>query len=93
MDVERQLAQITPQEFDRIVAYERIEPDPPERLREIIKLGICLLARCWGAEIEPKQIDPWHEEADTDVITDANQMVALLKQTIGVDKCRRSATL
>ena len=83
MDVEAQLERLTPEEFDGWVAFRSIEPAEDERLREIVKLGFATLASAWGAKVQPKDLDPWHQDVEAETITDANQAVAYLKQTCG----------
>jgi hypothetical protein len=58
LDVDGWLNTIEPEIFDKWMAFKRIEPDEPARIREIIKLGFCALANAWGAKISPELLDP-----------------------------------
>lgn len=49
---------IEPRQFDEWIAYDRIEPDPDKRLREILKRGFAALVTGWGGKTEPDNFDP-----------------------------------
>ena len=74
------LERIEPGEFDWWVAYERLEPDPTERIVEILKLGFAGLCNCWGAKVEPDYFDPKPKEP---VEVAPQQAVAMLRQAYG----------
>jgi len=49
---------LTPEQFDEWLAYREVEPDPLERLIEILKLGFVAVCASWGMHIRPEDIDP-----------------------------------
>jgi hypothetical protein len=57
-DVDRWLANISPKTFDKWVAFKRIEPDEPARLRSIITRGLCFLIAANGGTVGPDDLDP-----------------------------------
>lgn len=45
--------------FDEWVAYRSIEPDPLERIAEILKLGFAGLCTLWSkGRVDPEKFDP-----------------------------------
>jgi hypothetical protein len=60
------LSRFTPEQFDEIVAFRRIEPDPLRRIATILKLGLSAVAAVagFGAKIEPDDIDPDGKEEE-----------------------------
>lgn len=56
------LDEIEPRQFDELVAFREIEPDPDERLREIVRRGFQYVLAAQGREVEDKELDPWYEE-------------------------------
>jgi len=80
-------------QFDEWVAYREIEPDPIDRLFEILRLGFCTLANAWGAKIEPRHIDPFLKQAselggkqsppEQGQEVSPNQAAAMLKMAVG----------
>jgi hypothetical protein len=82
LDIERQLDGLSPREFDEWVAFRRIEPDPDDRLREIVKLGFAALCRAWGMEISPHDLDPWAEDEAAELVS-PNQAAATFRQHYG----------
>lgn len=47
--------------MDRLEAFEQIDPDPLDRIREVLKLGfaaVCAVAGLGGANINPDDLDP-----------------------------------
>jgi len=55
------LSGVDAREFDEWIAYRRIEPDPDERLREILKLGFAAICRLLGNDVSPDRFDPWDD--------------------------------
>jgi hypothetical protein len=53
---------IEPGQMDEWLAYEQIEPDQEDRLREVLKIGFAALCQAWGSKREPKDFDPWHKD-------------------------------
>jgi hypothetical protein len=58
LDVDRMLDEVSAEQFDEWLAFDRIEPDPLDRIREILKLGFSVLAAGHGARISPAEFDP-----------------------------------
>jgi hypothetical protein len=90
LDVDRWLQTITPETFDKWIAFYRLEPDPDERLREIVKTGFIMLARSWGAEdVKPDDLDRWAEQK-TDLVTprEAAELMADKMALVGI-KCQQ----
>lgn len=52
---------VTPKQFDEVVAFDRLEPDPDDRLREILLRGLLALCSAAGMECTRKQLDPYDE--------------------------------
>lgn len=73
------LADVDPRDFDEWVAFRRIEPDPDERLREILKLGISAICGALGHEVSPETVDPWND-AKSDALAGPGQAAAAMKQ-------------
>jgi hypothetical protein len=60
LDVDRWLDMIEPRQFDEWMAYEQLEGDPDERLREILRNGLAAIATACGmgaAQITPEMLD------------------------------------
>ena len=54
---------VTPRQFDEWVAYERLEPDKLDRLREILLRGLTYLCNAWSTgKVEFKDLDPWYDD-------------------------------
>jgi len=79
------LLEITPQEMDEVVAFERLEPDPLWRIAEILKRGFTSMA--WSSEIQPDDFEPaglYRQEAELCLSPD--QQVQMLRGVIpGMD--------
>lgn len=58
MDVDAMLDELEPHQFDEWVAYRTLEPDPVERIVEILKRGFTALVLSWGGELDPDDLDP-----------------------------------
>jgi len=71
LDVNRLFDTITAKQFDEWEAYKRIEPDKLDRLREIITRGLQCLCNSWGAKLEMKDLDPWHEDPEPESLSPA----------------------
>jgi len=69
MDVDRLLDELTPEELDWWIAYRELEPDPIDRIAEILKLGFTTLCRCWGGKVTPDdfEIRPTAKEGEPTV--------------------------
>ena len=76
LDVDRLMDELTPEEFDQWLAYRQIEPDPADRLIEIVKRGLFLLCNSWGARVKLEELDPGHVEPNS--LATPNQAVAIL---------------
>lgn len=66
IDVDRILKEIEPRQFDELVAFREIEPDPDERLREIVRRGFQYVLATQGSEVTSEQLDPWYEEPEVE---------------------------
>jgi len=75
---------ISPETFDEWEAFRRLEPDPLDRLREVLKLGFAAVVNAWGVKVEPIDLDPWHEDAEINV--DQDQAVSLIGQAYGITR-------
>lgn len=56
---------MTPAQMDEWLAYRQIEPEPTERIIEVLKRGFNVLASSWGAKLDPDKLDPAHDELIT----------------------------
>jgi hypothetical protein len=50
------LSEVSPEQFDEWVAFDRIEMDPIDRLRVIAKFGLAAISR--GLPANPSDLDP-----------------------------------
>ena len=67
LNVDKWLDTIEPRQFDEWLAFRRLEPDPDERLREILKMGLASLLHAWGVKIEPHMLDPVSQKPEASV--------------------------
>jgi hypothetical protein len=58
------LAEIESRDFDEWMAFRRIEPDPLDRIAEILKIGFATLCAVNGAEIEPDKFESPQKRID-----------------------------
>ena len=73
---------MTPDEFNRWIAFRQICPDKMERLIYVCKCGLALLANAWGAKIDPDDLDPQkYEKAEQ--FASPDQAAAMVKMTMG----------
>ena len=75
------LDEIAPWQFDELVAFREIEPDPDERLREIVRRGFKLVLATQRLTVEDEELDPWYEAPS--VATDQNLVVGLCRSHYG----------
>jgi hypothetical protein len=73
------LDEIEPGQFDELIAFREIEPDPDERLREIVRMGFKLVLNAQGKDVPDEMLDPWYEEPESD----QDQVVSLLRSRHG----------
>lgn len=74
---------IEPAQFDEWLAFRQIEPDPDDRLREVLKMGFAMLARSWGNEkIEPDDLDPWGRDEKAQSVS-PNRAAAIVGAAYG----------
>jgi len=80
--VDTYLARFTPEQFDEEVAFDRIEPDPLERMRIILKYGLPAIAN--GLAVKPNDLDPLPLEtpAATNFVS-PQQAIGLLRMAYG----------
>ena len=71
IDVDRILGEIEPRQFDELVAFREIEPDPDDRLLGVCRRGFQAVLNTMGCEVEQKDLDPWYEEPSADNDQDA----------------------
>lgn len=50
------LQEVSPEQFDEWLAFDRIEPDPLERIRVILKFGLSAIAQ--HIPVKPEDLDP-----------------------------------
>lgn len=83
LNVDAWLDTIEPWQFDEWVAFRRIEPDPDQWLRSILKLGFAgVCAVCgFGAQIDPEDFDPCSKKLEPIDVTPA-QAFAMAKAAI-----------
>jgi len=82
-DVDAWLDELTPEQLAEWRAFRQIEPNPIERLREVLKRFAA--SQCVGPDrqpVEPAEFDPWDDSDETaEVSPDA--AVAGLKAATG----------
>lgn len=83
LDVEAWRDGVSPEVFDRWVAFDAIEGDPWNRLAEILKLGFTSLATTWGAEVTPDYFEPSKEKAKPHVAGPAEAAALVRTACIG----------
>jgi hypothetical protein len=71
------LADVSPREFDELIAFRRIEPDPDERQRQILKLGFAAVCSALGRDISPEVFDPWDESQSAAAVGPAQAAAAV----------------
>jgi len=81
VDVDRMLDEIEPWQFDEWVVFRRIEPDPDEWLREIVRRGFQLVLATQGKGVEAVDLDPWYEEPSA--ASDQDGLVSALRMAHG----------
>ena len=77
------LDELEPRQFDEWIAYRTIEPDPVDRICEILKLGFSAMVSLGGGEMEPDAFDPkdFSDDKRNDAMSPA-QSAAMAKQAI-----------
>jgi hypothetical protein len=50
------LAEVSPEQFDEVIVFNRIEPDLSDRIRVILKYGLAALSQ--GLPVNPEALDP-----------------------------------
>lgn len=73
---------MTPNQFNRWIAYRQICPDKMDRLIQVCKLGFALLANSWGAKIDPNDLDPEKHETTPSEVS-PNQAAAIAAMGLG----------
>ena len=73
---------VSPQQFDEWIAFRQIEPDPLDRLAEILKLGFAAIVNAWGGDATPGYFDPGKEEATGSCLGPA-QTEAIMRSVYG----------
>ena len=68
-DVDAMLDGIAPETFDRWVAFRKLELDPDEWLREILKRGFAALCNCQGAKVTPDDFDPAKDTKEPELVS------------------------
>lgn len=71
------LGEIEPGQFDELVAFREIEPDPDDRLLGVVRRGFQYVLATLGCEIEQKDLDPWYEEPET--VSDQDLVVGTVR--------------
>lgn len=82
LDVDAMLDELTPRQFDEWVAYRTIEPDPIERICEILKRGFSVMASMGGGKMEPDEFDLKTCDDGNEAMSPA-QSAAMARQAIG----------
>ncbi len=82
VDMDKRLDGLSPEAVDEWVAFRRLERDPDEWLREIVKRGFAAVVAASGGKIDPDDIDPAKEEKATPVVSprEAAEQAALILQ-------------
>lgn len=57
------LAELPAGTLDQWLAYRELEPEPIERLTQVVKLAGTAICRAMGMQIEPEDLDPKPKEA------------------------------
>ncbi|MGA2035881.1 MAG: hypothetical protein ABSG68_26840 [Thermoguttaceae bacterium] len=82
LDVDRWLETIAPERLDEWEIFQRIEPDPLDRLREVLKMGFALLAAGLGiSKVTPEFFDPVKPEEAAPV--GAREAAGMLRRSAG----------
>ena len=76
------LDEVSPEQFDEWVAFDRIESDPTLRLIEVVKRSTATLAMAQGMKINPEDLDPVKPERAAAAMS-ADQAVDVLKAQYG----------
>ena len=58
MNVEDMRDSMTPLQFAKWQAFRTMQPDPADRICEILKMGFAAVANAWGASYEPDHFEP-----------------------------------
>lgn len=66
----------TPEQFDELIALERLEGDPDARLREILKRGFAVISL---AQIDPEDLDPIKRRSESAATVSPRRIGELLK--------------
>jgi len=85
LDVDAALNGISPETFDEWVALEEIDPDPLERITEVLKLGFATLCAVsgFGVQIDPDELDPVTRKREEDTFVSPNEAAKILGGVYG----------
>lgn len=85
LNVDAELDRLDPRQFDEWVAFEQLEPDPLDRIREVLKLGFATLAGVsgFGARIEPDELDPVTRDQSKSKLMSPEQAAETLRGVYG----------
>lgn len=81
IDVDRMLKKIEPRQFDELVAFREIEPDPDDRLLGLVRRGFQAVLNTMGCDVEQKMLDPWYEEPEVE--SDQDLVVGTIRAHYG----------
>lgn len=73
---------MTPDQFNKWLAFRQICPDKMERLIEVCKRGLTLIANSWGAKASPDDLDPQKQERPEQEVT-PEQAAMIARSTMG----------
>ena len=86
LDVDRWLDTVEPQAFDKWVAFRQLEPDPLDRIAEILKLGFAAVVNAWGVDLRPEYFDPSADKNETAKTVSPKEGAKIIARAYSVKK-------
>lgn len=78
------LDEISPRQFDEWLAYRQLDPDPLDRITEVLKLGFAAVLGAWGASDKPDDFDPAVKRKESEEVLEVSpeQAAAMVTQAV-----------
>ncbi len=75
---------VTATDFDWWEAFDKLEPDPWDRIREVLKLGFAAIVAAWtSAEVDPDSFDPQAKREKEQQFVSADAAMGMVKGAYG----------
>lgn len=76
---------MTPLQAAKWQAYRHLQPDPHERICDILKRGFAILVSAWGGECDENDLEPYLEKKRVEKLASPDQMAAVASMALGAN--------